>query len=136
MAAPLITITSISKTKISDEVGYDRCAVRFAADQKIKDFIVKAGGTDHTNGITVEKSMALYPSEILYPSATLYPVDYNLDSLGAVYPDANLYPGETLYPMDGDEQEIFIDNEELGIDGLYRINIYAMNEAGEWTAYE
>lgn len=115
MTAPLITITSISKTKISDEVGYDRCVVRFAADQKIKDFIAKADGTDHTNGITVEKSMAVYPSEILYPSVTLYPVDYNLDE---------------------DEQEILIDNEELGIDGLYRINIYAMNEAGEWTAYE
>ena len=116
MAAPLITITSISKTKISDEPGYDQTVVKFTANQILKDYIAKADGSGYTNGIVVGQSTNVYPSETLYPSIALYPQDYAL--------------------IVGSEQQFEVDNKELGIDGTYRINVYGMNELGEWTTYE
>ena len=130
MTTPLITITSITKTKISDEPGYDQAIVKFTANQHLDDFIVRAGGAGNTNGVVVGQSDIIFPSETVYPSETLYPALI-----------LNIYPSETLYPSDGcvllagTEQQFEVDNEELGVDGTYRINIYGMNELGEWTAY-
>jgi hypothetical protein len=116
MAAPCINIESVSRYKISNVSGMNESIVYFfSSDQVLKDFVAKAGGVSHDTGVTVGKADNLYPGETLYPRETLYPYAY-------ILPIGILQRFEVLA-------------SELGGDGTYRINIYGMNEAGEWTAY-
>ena len=116
MAAPKINIESVSKYKISNKTGMDESIVYFfSSDQILKSFVAKAGGVSRDTGVTVGESDNLYPSTMLYPSTTLYPYAYSL-------------------PI-GTSQRFEVLASELSGDGIYRINVYGMNEAGEWTAY-
>lgn len=116
MAAPIITITSISKTKISDEPGADQSIVRFTANQTIVGWESRAGGSFPGSGLLVGKGGQLLPAANLFPASNLYPSNYQV--------------------VAGIEIQFEIDNEELQQDAQYRINIYALNGAGEWTPYE
>ncbi|MDM5333444.1 hypothetical protein QUF56_09415 [Ureibacillus composti] len=116
MAEPKVTITSISKRKISDESGHDQSIIKFTCDQTIVAFEVRAGGIFQGSGLLVGMSDSLYPSSSLYPSNSLYPINFKVTA--------------------GTVLQFDIENEELQQDGEYRINIYALNEQGEWTPYE
>ncbi|WP_100406685.1 hypothetical protein [Bacillus solitudinis] len=116
MASPQINIINVSSYKISDEDGYDTCIVTFKADQLLKGYRACAGGINYLSGLLVGKSDDLFPSENLYPSEDLYPQDYTLPA--------------------GVEQIFVIYFYELQEDREYRINIYGVNEQGEWTPYE
>ncbi|MBU8908491.1 hypothetical protein [Desertibacillus haloalkaliphilus] len=115
MAAPKITILDVSAYKISDEDGFDSCVVTFKADQKLKGYRARADGTNFKSGVLVDRSGELFPSDNLYPSDDLFPSDYTLDA--------------------GAEQIFVIYFDELENDGEYRINVYGVNEEGEWTPY-
>lgn len=116
MAAPTITIHSVSRYKISNKSGMDESIVYFfSSDQDLKDFVAKAGGVGHTTGLTVGEAVSLVPSETLYPSASLYPSEFSLPA--------------------GAHQRFEVLASELTGDGTYRVNIYGMNAAGEWTPY-
>lgn len=116
MAGPQITIHSVSRYKLSHQAGFDESIVYFfSADQVLKDFVAKAGGVSHTTGVTVGKAAALVPSNSLYPSNTLYPTDFAL-------------------PV-GVQQRFEVLASDLAGDGVHRINIYGMNEGGEWSPY-
>lgn len=116
MAAPIITINSISKTKISDEPGADQSIVKFKTDQTVIGWEARAGGSFAGSGLLVGKGGQLLPAADLFPASNLYPSNYTLAA--------------------GVEAQFEIDNEELQQDGQYKINIYALNGAGEWTPYE
>lgn len=116
MAAPKINIESVSRYKISNVAGMNESIVYFfSSDQVLKSFVAKAGGVSHDTGITVGEADNIYPSASLYPRMTLYPYSYSL-------------------PV-GIPQRFEVLASELAGDGTYRINIYGMNEAGEWTTY-
>lgn len=59
MAAPVITIVSVSGYKISDEPGKSRCTVVFKADQDIEEWAVKVGGNSPDTGVTAESGGAV-----------------------------------------------------------------------------
>lgn len=116
MAAPLITIQSVSRYRISNKTGFDESIVYFfSSNQILKDFVAMSGGVSHTTGVTVGSAGSLVPSDTLYPSNALYPVDFALPA--------------------GVQQRFEVLASELAGDGVYRINIYGMNAGGEWTAY-
>ena len=116
MAAPKINIDSVSRYKISNVAGMDESIVYFfSSDQVLKSFVAKVGGVSHDTGVTVGEADNLYPSTTIYPSTALYPYTYSL-------------------PV-GTSQRFEVLASELSGDGTYRINVYGMNEAGEWTAY-
>lgn len=116
MAAPQISIESVSKYKISNKAGMNESIVYFfSSDQILKDFIARVGGVSYDTGVAVGRSDSLYPTETLYPGTVLYPFTY-------------------LLPI-GTSQRFEVNASELAGDGVYRINIYGMNEVGEWTAY-
>ncbi|MDW7673789.1 MAG: hypothetical protein SCK28_04545 [Bacillota bacterium] len=115
MAAPIITIVNVSGYIISDKDGFDHCIVTFKADQILKGYRAKAGGINQESGLLVGKSDDVFPSETLYPGDDLYPNDYTLPK--------------------GAEQTFVIYFHELQQDGQYKINVYGVNEEGEWTPY-
>lgn len=117
MAAPTITIHSVSRYKISNKSGMDESIVYFfSSDQELKDFVAKAGGVSHDTGVTVGEATSLVPSANLYPSISLYPGEFSLPA--------------------GVHQRFEVLASELAGDGTYRINVYGMNAVGEWTPYD
>lgn len=116
MAAPNITITKITRLKIGWQSGVNQSVVKFKADQVLKDFEARAEGIGRGTGLLVGSSGVLYPSDALVCSNSLVLRGYALPA--------------------GTEQQFEVDRDELQQDGQYRINIYGMNEVGEWTPYE
>lgn len=117
MAAPTINILSIDKRKISDEVGADVSTITFDCDQSIIGWEARAGGSFAGSGLLVGKGGQLFPAADLYPNENLYPSDYQAAA--------------------GADITFDVENEELQQDNIYRINIYAVGQAGgEWTPYQ
>lgn len=117
MAAPVITITSINRIKISNKDGRHRALIKFTSDQDLVDFIVKVNGTSHSTGSDADYSYSryIYPSNSLYPSSSVYLKDYLLKV--------------------GEEEIAIVDYTELSGEGDYRINVYGCNSNGEWSNY-
>lgn len=118
MTAPTINIISYTRTRISSHAGVDKSTVIFQADQDLVNWEARAGGNGLGQGLLVGgPTSVLYPSETLYPSVTLYPQAAAIITAGT-------------------QVQFDVDYEELTEgDGIYRVNVYGMNEAGEWTAY-
>lgn len=118
MTAPTINIISYTRTKISSHSGVDKSTVIFQADQALTNWEARAGGNGLGQGLLVGG-----PTSVLYPSDTLYPSE-------------SLCPQAVATIAAGTQVQFDVDDEELtGGDGTYRINVYGMNEAGEWSAY-
>lgn len=115
MAAPIVTITSISRNKISDEPGINQCIVKFKVNQTITAWEARAGGIFQGSGLLVGNGGGPFPSSALYPSGSLYPNNLSI-------------PANT-------EIQFEVDYDELQQDGDYQINVYACNTSGEWSAY-
>ena len=115
MTKPIIIISSISETKISDETGKSICEVIFAADQPLQIWKVRVGGNSWAQGIICEQDNVPLPSTELYPSAVLYP----LSQISAA----------------DEQQTAFIEWDEGLSEGVNEINIYGANSDGEWTDY-
>lgn len=117
MAAPVISLISVSRYKISDEIGFDKSTVIFQSDQDIVDWEARVGGIRQGTGILIGSPSLLYPSGSLVCSNALFP-------MGAT---AN---ANTNIQFDVDYSKL------ISGDGTYRINIYAKNSSEEWTPYE
>jgi len=53
ISKPIINISSVSKTKISDEPDMNQSIIKVSFDQDIVEYIAKLNGVDHTTGETV-----------------------------------------------------------------------------------
>jgi hypothetical protein len=115
MAAPIVTITSISRTKISDEPGATQSIVKFKVNQAIIAWEARAGGMFPGSGLLVGNGGGPFPSSSLYPSTSFYPDNYSVAA--------------------NTEIQFEVDYTELQQDGDYQINVYAANALGEWSAY-
>ena len=116
MTAPIINITSFTRSKISRALGLDKSTVTFQADQTLTDWEARAGGGGLGQGLIVGQAGSLLCGPAVYCSTSLYCQSTNILANSDIYFD--------------------VDDEELtGGDGVYQINIYGMNAGGEWTAY-
>lgn len=115
MTAPIVTITSISRNKISDEPGATLSIVKFKVDQAIVGWEARAGGIFQGSGLLVGSGGGPFPSTSIYPSTSFYPNNLTI-------------PANT-------EIQFEVDYNELQQDGAYQINVYACNSTGEWSSY-
>jgi len=115
MAAPRIVITKVTRTKIGWLEGVNESIVKFTADQPLIDFEARAGGIGKGTGLPVGESGVLKASENLMVSDSLLLKDFTLPA--------------------GQEAQFEVERDELQQDGVYRINVYGCNAAGEWTPY-
>jgi hypothetical protein len=55
---PIVTIVSVSVTKISDETGKNACNVTFSFDQDIVEYTVNVLGTSHDSGTVADSAVS------------------------------------------------------------------------------
>lgn len=160
MTAPVITIKSVSRTKISNKPGLDASEVIFTADQDLVDWEARAGGEGVGQGLLVGKAVVdpiphtwneldviaytwnefdgllqtwdqLDDRRILVPDTTWD----ELDARAQTWDQLDL-KNENWDEFDGRQATFIVEDEELTLgDKTYRINVYGKNEAGEWTPY-
>lgn len=95
---PIITLTSITKQKISRREGFDTSVVSFYSDVPLVAFRARAGGIGPTSGLLVGSGDGAIPAGV----EVQFEVHYS---------------------------------EILQEDGDIRINIYGLDEKGDWTPY-
>lgn len=54
---PAVTIISVDKTKISDEIGMNKAIVKFKFDKDIVEYTVRVGGTSQTSGVNAQSAV-------------------------------------------------------------------------------
>jgi len=118
MTAPIITVVSFTRSKISSVVGDDISTVLFRADQILTDWEARAGGAGVGQGLLVGKAA----SSLVCGTSILCSTSLKCQS-------ANSFPANSDLYFDVDHGEL------TNGDGIYRINTYGKNTGGEWTAY-
>jgi len=107
---PLITITNVDRTKISDEPGFQVAQITWQANEDIFEYIVRIGGLDYTTGTLVEHKE---PPK-WFP---IFPLDLS---------DGRIPAGTQITT---------VVSYTLLNEGDNQINIYARDAAGNWVPY-
>lgn len=111
MTSPKITVTEVTRGKISDEIGYQDSDFTFTVDADIMDFEVRADSTSRMDGIIVEKPDILCCSETL-PCNTTTVKDFSVEAGTPINGNIN-YTELTL----GDKEysvEIYVQKKDDG----------------------
>lgn len=128
MAAPIISITAYTRSRISAQQGVDVSQVTFQSDQPLVNWEARADGNGVGQGDLVGG-----------PNSTRETWDdYDAQSLTWDALDAESRTWDNLSTIVGPNTDVPFDveNEELTWgDKSYKINIYGKNAAGEWTPY-
>lgn len=129
--APLVTIDSISRSKISAQTGDNTSIVTFHFDKDVSAWTVNVNGADHTTGTVAETgSGSGGTSETVanLQSMTVSTVD--------TYTVGQLSSGTQTITA-GTQQQATINNTEMYQEGGNRVNIYGQsNVDGTWTPYD
>lgn len=120
MSNPIINVVSVTRNKISDEVGMNTTIVTVEFDQDIQGYTVNVNGVSFSTGKVIEY-------------VTKYIRDYTQLSIGSL---SNMTVAEMRKLSHGDSIEIEIDNTELYEEGDNRVNIYGQSMSGNWTGYD
>lgn len=132
MSAPIITIKSVTRAKISNKAGMDTCEVAFASEQPLVDWEARADGAGVGQGLLVGKAVI---DPIPQTWNELDAMGYTQDAFDALNQTWDELDDRTILQVDTDET-FLVENEELTQgDKTYRINVYGKNAAGEWTTY-
>lgn len=124
MAAPIITIKSYTRARISKKSGYDSSIVVFSTDQDLVQWEARADGAGVGQGLLVGSGGAL-PLESDWSSRT--------NEYGAYWSDWAFNWNDLINYA---EASFVVDDEELTFgDKSYRINVYGKNKGGEWSGY-
>lgn len=130
MAAPVITVTTVSKNRISAVAGSDQADVSFTSDKPVIQWEARADGAGLGQGLLVGQA-ATIPQTWDTLDAKAYSWDA-FDALGFIFDQVD----KQVVATAGQAQTFAVENEELTQgDKTYRINIYAQNPGGEWTPY-
>jgi len=112
MSYPFFRILSISKTKISDEIGQDKAIVEIAPLKTLRAWEARANGIYAGSGLLVGKSDHLFPSSSLYPSSTTFPRNFiHLADNVLLYPSidgagwSKGYNTNIVYTQDGPDAD-------------------------------
>lgn len=124
MAKPVITIESVTRTKISQKSGVDSSLVVFSTNQDLTEWQARADGKGVGQGLLVGSGSSLIlegdwesRTEEFGPNWNQWGVNWN----------------ELIHYA---EASFIVDDEELtNGDKVYRINIYGKNKSGEWSDY-
>jgi hypothetical protein len=57
--APIVSVSNIDKSKISDEAGMDTSTITFAFDTDVTEWTVRVNGVDHTTGVVADSGGAV-----------------------------------------------------------------------------
>lgn len=133
MAAPIITVTNVSKDEISAVLGMDKCIATFVVDQDVIDWKAKANSTFYGNGLLVEEGVP-NPFPLLIGDFTSKNyIMADIDALG--YSLAQIEDKVILAASA--EQTFEVGDEELTAgDGDYNIYVYCQDVLGVWTEKE
>ncbi|MDQ0976621.1 LysM repeat protein [Neobacillus niacini] len=116
---PLVTILSVSKTKISDEPSMNLTDITFTFDVDVSEYTVNVNGTSYATGIVLEsgggKSVGTMAGETVADVALL-----TVQQISII--------------VAGMEIVAEIDWTDLS-SGNNRVNIYGKGSTGDWTGY-
>lgn len=130
MSKPVITITSVSMSKISRQAGENDCVAKFKSDQKLISWEARADGSGLGQGLLVGSG-----SPVIQTLGDLESFGYTLGTLEAMSYRADNF---TYKPIVNPNTDVAFDvtgDELTNGDKTYRINVYGTNPAGESTDY-
>lgn len=128
MTAPIITVKSVSRSKISSIAGVSVSVAEFTADQPLVDWEARADGGGVGQGLLVGNASDVRDTWDKFDGLA-WSWDF-LDSKGLTWDDLTtvLAPNQVgIFEVESDEL--------TNGDKEYRINIYGKNKAGEWSSY-
>ena len=129
MTAPIITIGTVDKVRISAKTEHDTAVARFTASQALTAWEARADGTGRGSGLLVGSDSA--DIEAKWQDATS---DKWCEMSGQRWQDT-LWPKVVL--SSGATGVFEVEDTELtNGDKTYRINVYGRNKGGEWSGYE
>lgn len=129
MASPILTITGVTRTRISHVSGIDSSTVTFTSDQDLTDWEARAGGTGRGSGLLVGAATGVRNTWDLLSAG-----GYTWNAIGAAGWTWNNYANVLGTGVSG---SFVVDDEELTQgDQVYRVDIYGKNAAGEWSTQQ
>lgn len=130
MVAPIITITSFTRSKIGKVSGVDKAIVTFTTNQHLLEWEARADGSGVGQGLLVGEQKT--PIEDGYALKLKNPWNEVL----ADQPNWNQLGNETFNSISYGSASFEVDDSELTWgDKSYAINVYGKNEFGEWTPF-
>ena len=124
MSEPEITITNVSRNRISFNDGYDVCTVSFYVNKESSEIRIVKDGISYDTGEILKKI-----SEI--PML----VEELKEKIVSEVSDMTVKELLGIVIEKYKELDLDITAEDLEKDGTYRINIYAQDLDGNWTQY-
>jgi hypothetical protein len=120
MAIPYVTISNITKTKLSDEVGFQTTDLTFTFDSPVYIYTVRSNGVDYQTGVEIErKELTVAQTRIEHTVASL----------------RNLTVQDMKIILANTPITVEVAYTDLYQEGENRINIYGKSDTGEWTPY-
>lgn len=120
MASPVITVTDVSRHKLSHHSSFDDSLITFTTDKDIIGWCVHFLGVSPTTGTRLEgefRDVANMRVDSISNTASKSIKDMRCIAQGI--------PLTTQITVN-----------DINIEGQNRINIYAQDEQGDWTPYE
>jgi hypothetical protein len=117
---PKVTIISISRTKISDEVGMNKANITFTFDVDTTEFTVNVNGVSYDSGTVAHKGGGKTVADL----ATMTVLSAASNTVRQISVIAGGY-----------EIVAEVDWTELYAEGTNRVNIYGKATDGTWTGY-
>jgi hypothetical protein len=120
MAIPYVTITNITKTKLSDEVGFQTTDLTFTFDLPVYIYTIRTNGVDYQTGVEIErKELTVAKTREQQTVASLRNITVQ---------DMRIILANTPITVE-------IAYTDLYQQGENRINIYGKSDTNEWTPY-
>lgn len=117
---PIVNITNISKTKVSDETGMDKCNVTFEVNENFHEYKLNINGVSYDTGTNIEHGQRTVEWIATNETVESLAQNYTVESMARF-----------ISPI-----TVEIDDSELINEGTNRINIYAKNTSNVWSLYE
>lgn len=129
MTAPILTIQSVTRNRISKLSGVNRAIVTFTTNQALTDWEARADGQGVGQGDLVGKAENLRQT---WQQVNALGLTYaQLNDENRTWSDINTVLGET------NTGTFEVDHDELTWgDRPYRINVYGENKNDEWSSFQ
>lgn len=132
MAAPILTISEYTRSRISAKTTVNTSLVKFKANQNLIAWEARAGGTAQGQGLLVGASAALPPTTVKSSNIRFGQLQFGrliYAGQGSTTKPAIVLAANAIASFD-------VNNTELTQgDKTYRVTVYGKNEQGEWSAY-
>jgi hypothetical protein len=120
MAIPYVTISNITKTKLSDEVGFQTTDLTFSFDTPVYIYTIRCNGIDYQTGVEIERKEL---------TVAKIKEEQTVASL------RNLTVQDMRIILANTPITIEVAYTDLYQQGENRINVYGKSDTDEWTPY-